>query len=103
MKTFFGGTFIENSKLKNEGINHPIKLEYYKTINEDEITKQKKAKYGIQVIKTEYEDEKVNITEKEIRYLTNDEMLLERILNVFKNNEVTPIAVEDLIKEISLI
>ena len=35
MKTFFGGTFIEKEKLEEAGINHPIKLEYYKEINEE--------------------------------------------------------------------
>lgn len=103
MKTFFGGKFIENSKLKSAGINHPIKLEYYKMIHDDSVIKQHKAKYGLQVVKTEYEKEKVNITKKEITYLTNDEMLLDRILNAFKRNDVTPIGVEDIINDIALI
>lgn len=40
MKTFFGGNFIKEEMLSEAGIYHPIKLEYYKRINEDEILKE---------------------------------------------------------------
>ena len=53
MRTFFGGTFITKEKLEEAGIKHPIKLEYYKEINEDSINSGK-AKYGIYIVKTEY-------------------------------------------------
>ena len=36
MRTFFGGNFIKEEMLSEAGIYHPIKLEYYKRINEDE-------------------------------------------------------------------
>ena len=45
MKTFFGSVFIEKEKLEEAGITHPIKLEYYKQINEDEINSYEKPKY----------------------------------------------------------
>ena len=44
MKTFFGGIFIEASRLKEEGIQYPIKVEYYKLKDEDN------KKYGIEII-----------------------------------------------------
>ena len=53
MRTFFGGKFIEKEKLMEEGIQYPIKLEYYKKINEDEFIRNKSAKFGISVVKTE--------------------------------------------------
>ena len=59
--------------LSEAGIYHPIKLEYYKRINEDEILKENKAKFGICIIKTEYKTKEKIIEEKEIKYLTNDE------------------------------
>lgn len=37
MRTFFSSTFIKKEALNEAGIYHPIKLEYYKIINEDEI------------------------------------------------------------------
>ena len=50
---FFGGRFIEKEKLENEGIYHPIKLEYYKRINEEEYIRGENNKFGISVVKTE--------------------------------------------------
>ena len=50
LRTFFGSTFIEKDKLEEAEIYHPIKLEYYKEINEDDIQKVDKAKYGISAI-----------------------------------------------------
>ena len=33
LRTFFGSTFIEKDKLEEAEIYHPIKLEYYKRID----------------------------------------------------------------------
>lgn len=99
MKTFFGGIFIEKKKLEEAGIYHPIKLEYYKNINEDDIINTNKAKFGISIIKTEYIKDSTQIEEKNIKYLTNDENQANNILRLFKENEVTPIGAEDIILE----
>ena len=99
MKTFFGGIFIEKEKLQAAGIYHPIKLEYYKNINEDEVIKNNKAKFGISIIKTEYINDNIKVEEKHIKYLTNDESQANNILKLFKENEVTPIGAEDVIYE----
>lgn len=101
MKTFFGGIFVDKEHLKEAGINHPIKLEYYKKINEDEFIKERKAKYGICVVKTEYINDDVKVESKEIEYLCNDESRVNKILQIFKENEVTPIGVEDILKDIN--
>ncbi len=100
MKTFFGGIFIEKKKLEEEGIKHPIKLEYYKRINEDEYINKKNQKYGISVVKTEYLPENTKVERKEIKYLTNDENKVEEVLKIFKDNEVTPIGVEDVMSDL---
>lgn len=95
MKTFFGGIFIEKEKLEEAGINYPIKLEYYKYINNED---KNKSKYGVGIIKTEYKDDIV-VEEKDIKYLTNDENRAIDILQLFKKNEVTPIGAEDVIQD----
>ena len=97
MKSFFGGVFISKEILKNAGINYPIKLEYYKKINEDDFFEINKAKYGISIVKTEYENEKTKVEEKEIKYLTNDEKKAEYVLDILKENYVTPIALKDVL------
>ena len=101
MKIFDGSTFIEKEKLIKEGIKHPIKLEYYKLINEDEIIQKKKPKFGIDVVKTEYIEDKIKVENKCIPYMSDDENKVDEILNIFKENKVTPIAVEDIIVDLS--
>ena len=54
MKTFFGGIFIEASKLKEAGIQYPIKVEYYKLKDEDN------KKYGIEIIKIHIQKLKIS-------------------------------------------
>ena len=101
MRTFFGGKFIEKEKLVEAGIQYPIKLEYYKKINEDQFIKKENAKFGIAVVKTEYIPNNTKIENKEITYLSNDEQKVEKILRLFKENEVTPIGVEDVLADLS--
>ena len=78
LKTFFGSVFIEKEKLEEAGIKYPIKLEYYKQINEDEISNYEKPKYGIEIIKTEYKPDYTKVENKKIKYITNDEIEADR-------------------------
>ena len=101
LKIFFGGTFIRKEELQEAGIEYPIKLEYYKIINEDEFVKKNNAKYGIRVVKTEYLENDINIEDETIKYLSNNEQKVDEILNTLKQNDVTPIATKDVISDIS--
>ena len=97
MKNFFGSVFINRDELLEAGINYPIKVEYYKITNEPE--KENKLLYGIQVIKTEYKD-KIGVEQNRIEHITNDESEITKMLSLIKENEVTPIGLEDVIIEI---
>ena len=104
MKYFFGCTFMSRQELADIGVKYPIKLEYYKTkTNEENVRNQKDIKYGIEVIKTSYIDEKVDIERRTIPEILRDEIKINRILDKLKENKVTPIAaeyvIEDLLKE----
>ena len=97
MKNFFGSIFINRDKLSEAGINYPIKVEYYKITDEEK--RENKLIYGIQVIKTEYR-EKIGVEQNKKEHLTNDENEINQILGLIKENEVTPIGLEDVIIEI---
>lgn len=97
MKRFFGGIFIEKEKLQEEGISHPIKLEYYKNINEEI---NEKNKYGITIIKTEYAPEELIVEAKDLKSITDDENKIDEILNLFKDNQVTTIHSEEIITDL---
>lgn len=100
MRTFFGGTFIEKEKLEEAGINHPIKLEYYKQINEDNMNSNNGTKYGIHIVKTEYIPNNTKIETKDIKFVTNDELEEDKILNIFKEKQVTIINSEEVISDL---
>lgn len=105
MKHFYAGTFINRQDLKNVGIEYPIKLEYYKTKPSiDMVKSENEIRYGIEVVKTSYIQEKAEIENVKIEEFTKDETIVNRILDTLKRNEVTPInakyIVEDLLKEI---
>ena len=101
MKIFFGGTFIKKDSLEEAGIKHPIKLEYYKIINEDELVRKNNEKYGIKIVKTEYLHNDTKVEDKTIKYLSSNEQKINDILEILKYNEVTPIAVQDVICDFS--
>lgn len=108
MKTFFDGIFISKEHLKEAGIKYPIKLEYYKIArdenvrNTDQINEieNTRGKYGIEVVKTEYLEGNVKIETKEVTNVTNDLDEANRILTLLRNNEVTPIGVEDVLEDL---
>ena len=97
MKTFFDGIFIDNNKLKEEEIDHPIKLEYYKTmVEEKNVIKQ----YGIEIVKTEYINGDIKLESSINENITNNANEIDNILTIFRNNEVTPICMQDVLDEI---
>lgn len=99
MKNFFGSIFINRDELREAGIDYPIKVEYYKIINEEEKTNSDRLIYGIQVIKTEYRD-KIGVEQEKIEHVTNDENEITKMLDIIKEHEVTPIGLKDVILEI---
>lgn len=97
MKTFFDGVFMNREQLEKEGIEYPIKLEYFKTsVDEENVG----TKYGIEIVMTEYLSDNVRVETKEIKNVTNNIWEEERILRILKENEVTPVGLQDVIGEI---
>ena len=101
MRYFFGCTFMSRDELADIGVKYPIKLEYYKTqTNEEDLRNQKDVKYGIEVIKTSYKNEDVDIERKTIPDIIKDELKIEEILDKFKMYKVTPISAEYVIEDL---
>ena len=97
MKTFFGGIFMNKYELRGEGILYPIKLEYYKIKD----LKSKNDIFGVEVVKTEYLNEEVKVEKASVDRLTNDETIENSILNLLKRNEVTPVALKDVVQDLA--
>ena len=96
---FFDGIFIDENKLIQEGIKYPIKIEYYKTVAGKENIENK---YGIEIVKTEYKKENTNIETGNISNITNNSNEADRILTLLRNNEVTPIGMQDVLEDLKL-
>ena len=96
MKTFFDGVYVSYKTLEEAGIHYPIKLEYYKTSVEENVEQQ----YGIEIVKTEFNKGNINIESEEVQNVTNDELEQNRILTLLKNNEVTPVGLNDVLQEL---
>ncbi len=99
MKIFYGGSFLNKEELREVGVTYPIKLEYFKIIGEENLKENVRPKYGIDVIKTEYTNEKVKVENKVINNLCDCEQRVDELLNMFKENKVTPVGVHDVITD----
>ena len=97
MKTFFDGIFINKNRLLDEGIEYPVKLDYYRTVTGNENVENK---YGIEIVKTIYKDGYENIEKNEVPNITNNQNEADRILSILRDNEVTPYFIEDALHEI---
>ena len=100
MKTFYSSTFIKKEELQEEGITYPIKLEYYKRVNDDEVIKSGGNKYGVNIVQTDYFQNETRIEEGEIEFLTNDEDKVEKVLKIFKEGAVTPVDMQYVMDEL---
>lgn len=98
IKKFYGGIFLDRQKLSSEGINYPIKVEYYKVCDNSE--NKEIFQYGIEVIKTEYKDDRVNIENETVLKVTSDEKIIEKILDKLKANEVTPVITRYILEDL---
>ena len=98
MKTFFDRIFIDKNRLLEEDIKYPVKVEYYKIITGKENVEDK---YGIEIVKTEYKQGNIKIERNEVKSITNNQKEVNRILKLFRDNEVTPIAMQDVLYDLN--
>lgn len=94
MRVFYGGIYLEEKTLQEAGIEHPIKLEYYKIVNNE------RKVFGIDIIKTEYKTNNIIKEEKQIEHICNDESKIERMLKIFKSFAVTPVTAQDVVEDL---
>ena len=97
IKKFYGGKFIDKQKLSNAGIDYPIKIEYYKIYDNEE--NKEITLYGLEVVKTEYKTENINVENKEVLKVTKEEKIIDNILDKLKDNEVTPVIAKYIVED----
>ena len=99
-KRLFGKTIIDSSDSDEIKDNEKIELEYYETRN---LVGKSTRKYGIEVIKKKEMDEKFNIESKIVDNISNEVTKIDRLLEILMLNKVTPISVDDIISDTSVL
>lgn len=98
LKKLYGRTVIDSSDSEELIEDNKIELEYYQIKNE---TSSKP--YGIEIVKRKVENDIMNIEEKTVRNICNVEQDNNKLLEILMSNKVTPVAVEDIIEDLSKI
>lgn len=89
---------MNKDMLEEEGIFYPIKLEYYKT---EQIYEKDIEMYGVEVIKTEYIKDDIKIEKVNIEGISNNEEKANKILDILKKHQVTPVSVKEVIEDLT--
>ena len=100
-KFLCGEVFLEAEDLKERSTKNPIELMYYKTQqSRNSLNNQPYKIFGIEVIKKERIGEKIQIESSKIEYISKNEKTVDKLMELLKNNTVTPITLEDVIGDI---
>lgn len=96
-KVYYGETTVNIKELIESNKKGFIRLEYYgiKSIVEEKFTE-----YGIEIVKKEYANKNLIKETNNVTNIAENEEELEKIIEVLKRNKVTPIGLEDIIKDL---
>lgn len=97
MKTFYGATFLAATELAKCNVYNPMKLEYYKI---RQMKQKENKRYGIEIVKKMYKNKHVKIEKEKLLRITSSEEKVEKILEILKKYQVTPIILKDVIEDL---
>ena len=96
MRKFYADVILNKEELKESDSNR-IELEYYKIAKN---VKKDQRTYGIEIVKTEYFNNKKLKESENIYNVPNNEDVINNLLSILKENQVTPIGLNDVVDEI---
>lgn len=100
-RTYHGGTFLGWDDLQEAKINHRVELEYYQTKNDiNNILNEDDTKYGIEILKKEYEKDRIYIESNNIKNVCDSSKKVIEIINLLKKNKVTPVGLQDVLDDL---
>ena len=101
-KVCYGKTFLEAKDIKGTNIKNKIELEYYRIKKKKHhLLKEDTETYGIEIVKKEYQGRKVNIEKEKVDIIENKKVSIDSILNTLRTFKVTPIALKDVIEDMT--
>lgn len=100
MKKFYAGVVLNEDDLLESKCNR-IELEYYKISKKSKRKILKKSNlYGIEIVKKEYIGNQKKKEKNNIYNITRNEKTANKLLEILKENKVTPFGLEDTITEL---
>ncbi len=96
MRKFYADVILNKEELKESDSNR-IELEYYKIAKN---IKKNQRTYGVEIVKTEYFNDKKLKESENIYNVTSNEGVIDNLLSILKENQVTPIGLNDVVDEI---
>jgi hypothetical protein len=101
VKTCYGVAYLGKEDFPEENINHKIKLKYYKIKNlKNNIIGKKTKKYGIEILKKEYNKDNVSVERNAIEDISTNRNEVIAIINTLKKYKVTPIGLNDVLEDL---
>ena len=98
VKELYGKTIIDSSDSDEISKDCQIELEYYHIEN---VTSSKP--YGVEIVKRNIENNSMNIENKEINNICYNKKDNFKLLDILISNKVTPISVDDVIEDLTII
>ena len=101
LKTYYGGTFLGWEDLQESNICHKVELEYYETKNDiNSVLNEDCTKYGIEVLKKEYDKDNIYIESNNIKNVCDSSKKVIEIIEILKKNKVTPTGLQDVLDDL---
>lgn len=101
-KVCYGKTLLDAKDIRDTNIKNRIELEYYRTKKKKHhFLREDTEIYGIEVVKKEYQGKRINVEKEKIDKISNKKASIDSILNTLRKFKVTPIALKDVIEDIT--
>lgn len=98
-KILYGEIRLKNEDFGESEGKHSMKLEYYKTQNYSENLFETEN-FGVEIKKREYLGSRVEEETKCIENVTRKEEVIDELIETLKRNKVTPISLEEVVKDL---
>lgn len=100
-KIFYGDVLLDVEDLSERNTKYPIELEYYKTKScRNNYINEEYEVYGVEIVKKEHIGDEVLTESTCIDNITKNETTLDKIMEMLKNNSVTPVTLNDVISDL---
>lgn len=101
-KVYCGNTFLDGEDLRKNNLKNRIELEYYRTKKKKHyLLREDTEIYGIEIVKKEYQGNRINIEKENIDKISNKKATIDSILKILKEFKVTPITLKDVVHDIT--